>query len=49
MVAELESVIKDVRRRIRALDFKKLPEIDEKPGKCGSGNNKCDFYDICWG
>ncbi len=49
MVAELESLIKDVSRRIRKLDFAKLPEIDEKPGKCGQGNNKCDFYDICWG
>ena len=49
MVAELESLIKDVCRRIRKLDFAKLPEIDEKPGKCGQGNNKCDFYDICWG
>ncbi|MDD5546523.1 MAG: ATP-dependent DNA helicase [Candidatus Omnitrophica bacterium] len=49
MVAELESAIKDVRHRIKKLDFAKLPEIDEKPGKCGQGNNKCDFYDICWG
>lgn len=49
MVSELESLIKDVRARIRKLDFAKLPEIDEKPGKCGQGNNKCDFYDICWG
>ena len=43
MVAELESAIKDVRRRIRKLDFKKLPARDEK--KCGW----CDFNDICWG
>jgi len=49
MVAELESVIKDVRRRIKKLDFKKLPEIDEKPGKCGRAPNTCNFYDICWG
>ncbi|MFA5316435.1 MAG: ATP-dependent DNA helicase [Dehalococcoidales bacterium] len=49
MVTELESAIKDVRHRIKKLDFAKLPEIDEKPGKCGQGNNKCDFYDICWG
>jgi len=48
MVAELESAIKDVRRRIRKLDFAKLPEIDEKPGKCGKAPNTCDFYDICW-
>jgi CRISPR/Cas system-associated exonuclease Cas4 (RecB family) len=43
MVVELESVIKDVRRRVKKLDFKKLPERDEK--KCGW----CDFDDICWG
>ncbi len=49
MVAELESVIKDVRRRIKKLDFKKLPKIDEKPGKCGKSPNTCNFYDICWG
>jgi len=48
MVFELESLVKDVRRHIKKLDFKKLPEIDEKPGKCGQGSNKCDFYDICW-
>ena len=49
MVAELESAIKDVRRRIKKLDFAKLPEIDEKPGKCGKSPNTCNFYDICWG
>jgi CRISPR/Cas system-associated exonuclease Cas4 (RecB family) len=49
MVAELESAIKDVRHRIKKLDFAKLPEIDEKPGKCGKSPNTCDFYDICWG
>ncbi|MDD5736808.1 MAG: ATP-dependent DNA helicase [Candidatus Omnitrophica bacterium] len=48
MVAELESAIKDVRRRIKKLDFAKLPKIDEKPGKCGKSPNTCDFYDICW-
>ncbi|MFA5316715.1 MAG: ATP-dependent DNA helicase, partial [Dehalococcoidales bacterium] len=49
MVAELESAIKDVRKRIKKLDFAKLPEINEKPGKCGKAPNTCDFYDICWG
>jgi len=48
MVAELESAIKDIRHRIKKLDFAKLPEIDEKPGKCGKSPNTCDFYDICW-
>lgn len=49
MVAELESVIKDVWRRIKKLEFAKLPEVDTKPGKCGKAPNTCDFYDICWG
>lgn len=49
MVAELDSAIKDIWRRIKKLEFAKLPEIDTKPGKCGKAPNTCDFYDICWG
>jgi DNA helicase II / ATP-dependent DNA helicase PcrA len=49
MVAELESVVKDIWRRIKNLEFTKLPEIDPKPGKCGKAPNTCDYYDICWG
>ncbi len=49
MVAELAALIKDVRARIKKLDFAKLPEKDDKPGRCGAGGARCDFYDICWG
>jgi len=48
MVAELAALIKEVRARIKKLDFAKLPEKDDKPGRCGSAGAKCDFYDICW-
>ncbi len=44
MVSELESLIKDVRARIRKLEFDKLPARDPDMKKCGG----CDFDDICW-
>ncbi|MFA5164291.1 MAG: ATP-dependent DNA helicase [Candidatus Omnitrophota bacterium] len=45
MVTALESAIKDVRRRIKKLDFSKLPERVDDFKKCKG----CDFDDICWG
>lgn len=43
MVVSLEELIVSSWRSIRSLDFKKLPDRDEK--KCG----RCDFDSICWG
>ncbi|MFA5143126.1 MAG: ATP-dependent DNA helicase [Candidatus Omnitrophota bacterium] len=42
MVRDVEEVIKKVWAGIKALDFKKLPDRDEK--RCG----RCDFDSICW-
>ncbi|MDP2943023.1 MAG: ATP-dependent DNA helicase [Candidatus Omnitrophota bacterium] len=45
MVAELESAIKDIWRRIKKFEFDKLPERVDDFKKCKG----CDFDDICWG
>jgi CRISPR/Cas system-associated exonuclease Cas4 (RecB family) len=42
MVADVEELIKNVWKKIKALDFAKLPERDEKI--C----TRCDFDSICW-
>jgi DNA helicase-2/ATP-dependent DNA helicase PcrA len=43
MVSELEYVIEDTWKRIKDLQFAKLPERDDD--KCA----RCDFDSICWG
>ncbi|UCH12459.1 MAG: ATP-dependent helicase [Candidatus Omnitrophota bacterium] len=48
MVNQLDEVIRDCWRRINNLEFEKLPEPDKD--KCGTQKNqRCEFYDICWG
>jgi len=48
MVTELEDVVRDCWKRIKKLEFEKLPEADVK--KCGTAKMpRCDYYDICWG
>ncbi len=45
---QLEDIIIDCAKKIRNLKFEKLPEPDKD--KCGTQKNqKCDYYDICWG
>jgi len=43
MVLELEEVILDCFKNIKALKFDKLPERDDK-GRCGH----CEYVNICW-
>ncbi len=43
LVNDLEGIIKDTWKKIRDLQFEKLPARDEK--KCGM----CNFDSICWG
>lgn len=47
MVEQIENVIKECWKKIKSLEFEKLPKPDKD--KCGTPKKqRCDYYDICW-
>jgi DNA helicase II / ATP-dependent DNA helicase PcrA len=44
VVSELELVISNCWKSIKALEFNRLPEYDDRVDKCGG----CDYKNLCW-